>query len=76
MVAFNFKGAINLNFDIFIDRLLTEKDICLSKTVSFLLFYKKDKRVFDLININFNGSWFNLKNHIIIETVYDIQYQI
>ena len=76
MVAFNLEDAINLNFDIFIDRLLTEKDICLSKTVSFLLFYKKDKRVFDLININFNGSWFNLKNHIIIETVYDIQYQI
>ena len=73
MVAFNLEDAINLNFDIFIDRLLTEKDICLSKTVSFLLFYKKDKRVFDLININFGGSWFNLKNHIIIETIYDTQ---
>ena len=33
MVAFNLKGAINLNFDIFVDRLLAEKDICLSKTV-------------------------------------------
>ena len=73
MVDFNLKGVINLNFDIFVDRLLIQKDICLSKTVSLLLFYKKDKRVFDLIKINFGGSWFNLKNHIIIETVYGKQ---